>query len=112
MGLHANGESADTAALLRRASAGDKGAWGTLLAEHEERLRRMVVFRLDTRLRGRVDASDVVQDAYLLAIDRREDYFRQNSLPVFLWLRGVVGNKLSELHRHYFGTRMRDAARD
>jgi RNA polymerase sigma-70 factor (ECF subfamily) len=33
-------------------------------------------------------------------------------MSVFLWLRGIVGNKLLELHRHHLGTGMRDAARD
>jgi RNA polymerase sigma-70 factor (ECF subfamily) len=30
----------------------------------------------------------------------------------FLWLRGIAGNKLRELHRHHLGTQMRDAARE
>jgi len=98
--------------LLERAAIGDSQAWGALLTEHEERLRRMVAFRLDTRLAGRVDASDVVQEAYLEAAAHREDYFRHAPLPLFLWLRGIVGNKLLEIHRHHLGTRMRDAARD
>jgi RNA polymerase sigma-70 factor (ECF subfamily) len=72
----------------------------------------MVAFRLDPRLRGRVDASDVVQEAYLAAVDCRADYFRHAPGPVFLWLRGIVGNKLLEVHRHHLGTRMRDAGRE
>src|SRR3954471_5203884 len=98
--------------LLERAALGDAQAWGTLLTEHQERLRRMVLFRLDPRLAGRVDASDVVQEAYLEAAAHREDYFRHTALSLFLWLRGVVSNKLLEIHRHHLGTRMRDAARD
>ena len=48
--------------LLQLAAAGDGAAWGTLLTEHQDRLCRMVEFRLDRRLQGRVDASDVVQE--------------------------------------------------
>jgi RNA polymerase sigma-70 factor (ECF subfamily) len=59
-----------------------------------------------------VDASDVVQEAYLQAAAHRSDYFQNPSVPLFLWLRGVVANKLLEVHRHHLGTRMRDAARD
>jgi len=33
-------------------------------------------------------------------------------VPLFLWLRGIVANKLLEIHRHHLGTRMRDAARE
>ena len=53
--------------LLQRAAAGDAAAWGALLTEHEERLRRVVTFRMDARFRGRIDACDVVQAAYLAA---------------------------------------------
>ena len=98
--------------VLERAAIGDADAWGALLTEHEDRLRRMVSFRLDTRLQGRVDASDIVQEAFLEAAAHREDYFRCAPLPLFLWLRGIVCNKLLEIHRHHLGTRMRDAARD
>jgi RNA polymerase sigma-70 factor, ECF subfamily len=106
------GGSHETGALLQRAAAGDVVAWGALLTEHEGRLQRMVAFRLDPRLRRRVDASDVVQEAFLAAANHREDYFRHPPMPVFLWLRGIVGNKLLEVHRHHLGTGMRDAARD
>jgi RNA polymerase sigma-70 factor, ECF subfamily len=112
------GGSSDTGALLQRAADGDAGAWGALLTEHEGRLRRMVAFRMDPRLQGRVDAADVVQEAYAEAAEHRGDYFRfgtagaTSAVPVFLWLRGVVANKLLEVHRHHLGTRMRDASRE
>ena len=101
-------------ALLARAASGDLVAWGALLASHEERLTRVVAFRMDQRLRGRVDAADVVQEAFVEASAHREDYFRlpAASVPLFLWLRGVVGNKLLEVHRHHLGTHMRDARRE
>ena len=98
--------------LLACAAAGDGAAWGALLTAHQERLARMVAFRMDPRLRGRIDAADVVQEAFVEASAHREDYFRAPSVPLFLWLRGVVSNKLLELHRHHLGTRMRDAKRE
>ena len=73
---------------------------------------RMVAFRMDPRLRGRIDAADVVQDAFVAASANREVYFRDPAVPLFLWLRGVVINKLLELHRHHLGTHMRDAKRE
>lgn len=91
----------------------DSAAWGALLIEHQDRLRRIIAFRLDDRLQGRMDAADVLQEAYLEATAHREDYLRlQQSVPLFLWLRGVVGNKLLEIHRHHLGTHMRNADRE
>jgi RNA polymerase sigma-70 factor (ECF subfamily) len=75
-------------------------------------LHRMVTFRLDQRLQGRVDPSDVLQDAYLEAWQDLGTYIRQPAMPFFLWLRGIAGNKLRELHRHHLGTQMRDPRRE
>jgi RNA polymerase sigma-70 factor, ECF subfamily len=72
----------------------------------------MVAFRLDQRLRGRIDPSDVIQETYLEAWQHLAEYVRQPAMPFFLWLRAIAGNKLRELHRHHLGTRMRDAARE
>ena len=101
-----------TEQLLAQAAAGDGAAWGSLLTDHEERLIRMVAFRMDPRLRGRIDAADVVQEAFVQASAHREDFFRVPEMPLFLWLRKIVSNKLFELHRHHLGTHMRDAKRD
>ena len=104
--------ASDVARLLQRAAAGDRDSWGELLIRHRERLRRMVAFRLDHRLQGRVDPSDVVQEAFLAASQHLPDYVRQPAMPFFLWLRGITGNKLLEVHRHHLGTKMRDAGRE
>jgi len=101
-------DPAETEALLGRAAAGDGAAWGALLTVHQDRLARMVAFRMDPRLRGRVDAADVVQDAFADASEKRHVYFAAAAAPLFLWLRRVVSNTLLEVHRHHLGTRMRD----
>lgn len=106
------GEAPTSDELLALAAAGNATAWGTLLTAHQERLTRMVAFRMDPRLRGRIDAADVVQDAFVEASAHRDAYFRAPTAPLFLWLRGVVSNKLLEVHRHHLGTRMRDAKRE
>jgi RNA polymerase sigma-70 factor (ECF subfamily) len=105
-------DGSNTESLLTWAAAGDGAAWGALLTAHQDRLMRMVAFRMDPRLRGRIDAADIVQEAFVEASAHRSDYFRAPSVPLFLWLRGVVGNKLLEVTRHHLGTHMRDAKRE
>ena len=56
---------ADEADLLRRAKAGDQQALADLFACYRGRLRQMVRLRLDRRLYGRLDPSDVLQEAFL-----------------------------------------------
>src|SRR5262245_43293271 len=101
--------SEQTVALIERARAGDKEALNELFSRYRDRLRRMVDMRLDSRLQGRIDASDVVQDAYVDAAKRLPEYLGDPKLPLFLWLRLVVGDRLMKLHRHHLGAQMRAA---
>jgi RNA polymerase sigma-70 factor, ECF subfamily len=103
------GNSSETNRVLEQAARGDGQVLGTLLARHQKRLLRMVVLRLDRRLQGRIDASDVIQEAYLEASTRWAEYVRNPSMPFFLWLRFLTGQKLVTLHRHHLGVQMRDA---
>ncbi len=104
--------SSDTLNLLQRARKGEREAMNELFARHRGRLRRMVEMRLDWRLQARIDASDVIQDAFVEVTERLEDYFKQAKVPFFLWLRLVVGEQLTNLHRHHLGVQMRDARRE
>src|SRR5262249_40071997 len=106
------GNSAETDRLLQQAVQGDAQQWGALLERHRKRLRRMVTLRLDQRLQGRLDASDVIQEAFLEASERLPDYLRQPTMPFFLWLRFLTGQKVLQLHRQHLGTHMRDAGRE
>jgi RNA polymerase sigma-70 factor (ECF subfamily) len=112
MASSVSGNSGETDQLLRRVIDGDRREWGALLERHRQRLRRMISLRLDQRLQGRIDASDVIQEAYVQASARLEEYLRQPTMPFYLWLRFLTGQKLVELHRHHLGTQMRDAGRE
>jgi RNA polymerase sigma-70 factor (ECF subfamily) len=103
------GEPAD---LLERAGQGDPEALGQLFARYRDRLHRMVRLRMDVRMQGRLDASDVLQEAYVEMAESLADYLRNPAMPFFLWLRTLTGRKLQALHRQHLGTRMRDASRE
>src|SRR3954447_14504956 len=99
--------------LLRRALAGDESALAALFDGHRERLRRMIRLRLDRRLSGRVDASDVLQEAYLDVRRRIAEYARDPAaLPFHLWLRLIAGQRLTDVHRYHLGSQMRDAGKE
>ena len=108
MGVLMESNSGETARLLDLARGGDKGALNEVFARHRRRLRRMVELRLDRRLQARIDASDVIQEAYVDVVRRLDEYLRAPSYPLFLWLRLIVGERLMKLHRHHLGTQMRD----
>ena len=96
---------------LRAAGAERPGVLGDLFDRHRDRLRRMIELRMDPRLRGRVDASDVLQEAYLEISSRLDDYLRDPSMPFQLWIRFITGQKLIGLYRYHIGTQKRDARR-
>ena len=72
-------------------SASDEGdderAVVALFEQHRARLRRMVRLRLDRRLQGRVDPSDVLQEAHLEVARRAKEYLADPAMPAFLGLR-------------------------
>ncbi len=103
-------ESSDE--LLDRLREGDETALADLFSQHRERLWRMVNFRLDRRLYGRVDADDVLQEAYLNAAQRISHYLNNTSMSFFVWLRQIVLQTMIDLHRQHLGAQMRDAARE
>jgi RNA polymerase sigma-70 factor (ECF subfamily) len=102
----------DSADLLRRAAGGDQQAVQDLFSRHRDRLKRMVHLRLSRRLQGRVDDSDVVQEALVVVAGRLHEYTADPKLPFFLWLRHMTGLKLAEIHRRHLGTQLRDADRE
>jgi RNA polymerase sigma-70 factor (ECF subfamily) len=98
--------------LLRRAGDGDAEALAELFAHYRDRLKRMVLLRLDRRLQGRIDASDVLQEAYLDLARRAGEIDNRPAMPFFLWLRLLTGQRLLAMHRRYLGTRMRDVGQE
>ena len=111
MGFLMAGDTGDFDDLLGQAKAGDEQARAALFNRYREQLRRMVHLRLDRRLQGRLDASDVLQEAYL-DFARRFPQYDEGRIPFYLWLRQLTGQKLIDLHRHHLGAKMRDAGQE
>jgi RNA polymerase sigma-70 factor, ECF subfamily len=105
-------QSDDDLQLVERARGGDAAAAGEALVRHRARLRRMVEARLDRRVRGRVDPSDVLQDGFVDAVGKFPGYAADPKMPLFLWLRLVVGERLAKVHRDHLGAQARDATRE
>ncbi|MFW6169885.1 MAG: sigma-70 family RNA polymerase sigma factor [Planctomycetota bacterium] len=91
-----------------------QGTQGTvqLFERYRTRLARMVVFRLDARIMGKVDVEDILQDACMEASRRIEDFLDRPSVPFFVWLRQITSQVLIDMHRRYLGAQMRDVHRE
>lgn len=98
--------------LVEQAVRGDSQAWKRLMNDHWPRLRRMVALRMDPRVQGRVDPSDVVQESFIDAARRLPEYAKNPTMPFFVWLRWLAGQRLMEQHRRHLGAQARDASRE
>jgi RNA polymerase sigma-70 factor (ECF subfamily) len=108
--MHEDAENrGDLDARLRQ---GDEQALAELFSSQRERLWRIVHFRLDDRLRGRIDPDDVLQEAYLAAVQRLGHYKEGTYTVPFLWLRAILKQTMIDLHRRHVGAQRRAADRD
>ncbi len=90
----------------------DVDALTALFVKNRDRLRRMVRLRLDRRLLGRVDPSDVLQEAYVEIVQRAAEHLANPTMTPFLWLRFLTAQQLLVTHRRHLGTKLRDAGRE
>jgi RNA polymerase sigma-70 factor, ECF subfamily len=103
---------ADEEALVLRLREGDRGALGDLFSLHRQRIWRMIRFRMDRRLAARIDPDDVLQEAFLAARTRIDNFLAEPHRSFFVWLRMIALQTLFDQHRHHIGAEMRNAARD
>jgi RNA polymerase sigma-70 factor (ECF subfamily) len=97
----ASSDSSQTAAILEEVRRGLPDALGRLLQRHRAGLNDFVALRLDRRLAGRVDPSDVVQDSLVEASRRLDDFLGRRPMPFALWLRKTAYQRLVQLRRHH-----------
>lgn len=98
--------------LIQLAAGGNGTAMSALLSMYRDRLRKMVELRLDRRLFGRVDASDIVQEATIEAARRLREYAETLPMGFYLWLRQLAGQKLIDAYRYHLGAEKRDAGQE
>jgi RNA polymerase sigma-70 factor (ECF subfamily) len=109
MGHTMTADNDPSEAKVSRALDGDRAALAELFERHRLRLRQMIGLRLDIRIRGRVDPSDVLQEVYIDVQRRFPEYAADQKVPLFLWMRQIVGQRLIDTHREHLGAQMRDA---
>ena len=104
-------ESETTADLLAAIERGEKSAVNQLLALHRNYLKRIINIRLEPQLRGRIDASDIVQETLVVASRRIRDYLDRRPTSFRIWLRRKALEQLID-QRRYHRRKKRDVANE
>jgi RNA polymerase sigma-70 factor (ECF subfamily) len=105
-------ETQHTEELLAGAKRGDAGAVSQLLDRHRKALHRMVQMRLDQRIQGRVDVSDVVQEVLVEANRRLQDFLRNPTMSFHLWIRQIAKDRIIDAHRRHRASAKRSVDRE
>lgn len=98
--------------IRQRLEADAEGVLAEEFSRNHDRFWRMVDFRLDGALMGRVDPDDVLQEAWLAATKRVDHFLENESLSLFVWLRMIVQQTLIDVQRRHLGVKKRDAYRE
>ena len=98
--------------MIARFEDGADEALAELFSHYHDRLKRIVRFRLDYRMAGRVSESDVIQETYIAASKRVEHYRDRPEMPFFVWLRLLINQQLADLHRQHLQAEMRDVRKE
>jgi len=105
-------DSEETRRLLLEVGRGQNEAFNELFARHRAQLRHVVELRLDTRVRARLDPSDVVQDTCLEAFRRLPDFLRRAPMPFRLWLRLTAHERVQMANRQHLVASRRAVGRE
>jgi len=105
--MHTEPESV-TKQLWRQAKAGDQAAYERLFSLHAERLLVFVRVRLGSALREKIEAEDVLQDAYVAAVKSFDEFDYTDEGAFLRWMCRIIDNRLRDAH-DYFAAKKRQA---
>jgi len=83
-------------------------SFAELFTEYRPRLKRMLQFRLDPRLRSRTDLSDILQESYIDAYQRLAHYHSKPEMSFYVWLRQITLQRLIDVHRRHLKANKRN----
>lgn len=89
-----------------------EAALAELFTKYQLQLQRVVSFRLDQRLYGRIDPTDVLQEAYVEISRRVNEFIDEPKTSFFLWARQITWQTLLTIHRLNLEVQKRDAGRE
>ncbi len=97
--------------LLHRAKAGSDVALNRLLSRYYDRVRRIVNMRLGSRLKQRVEGSDILQETFIKAVESFERFELRDEASFINWLARIAERQVLAAADHH-GAQKRNPARE
>lgn len=88
--------------MLSRLQANGDAELTRIFMLHRANLRRLIASQIHDRLSRRLDASDIVQEAFIRASNRLKDYLAAPTIPPIVWLRILCKQLLAEHTRKQY----------
>lgn len=98
--------------MVEQVQAGDEVAAQELFERYFPLLRARVRRRLPRALARKVAESDIIQEAFMGAIRRLEDFQDRGEGSFGGWIRTIVDRRVTDEVRRHFGTERRDLDRE
>jgi RNA polymerase sigma-70 factor (ECF subfamily) len=103
-----DGTMNETEEIIERARSGDAIAFEELFRRHRGKLKNMIALRMDRRIAGRLDASDLLQETHMEAFKRLPQYMNQKErMSFYAWLYWIAHEKVLGANRRHVGTQKR-----
>ena len=83
---------------LEKLRTGGPEAVAELFSKYRDQLEQMIGFRMDPRLKGRIDPADVLQEAYLQLAKRLDEYLETPKVSFYVWMRQLTYQTLIDQH--------------
>ena len=101
----------ETTALLKEAREGSAEALDDLFARYGARLLSVIRLRLGPSLRGRLESRDILQDCFLKAFERLDQFEGSERASLMGWLARIAENEIRD-QAEFHGRQRRDARRE
>jgi RNA polymerase sigma-70 factor (ECF subfamily) len=107
-----DGEEPDLRRLIASARRGDRAAQDELFVRYRNYLSLLARMSLSRRLRGKLDASDAVQDVFVNAHRSFTGFRGETPEELVAWFKQILANRLADANRRYVGNQRRDVGRE
>ncbi len=107
-----DGAEAELRELIERARRGDHAAQGELFRRYRSYLALLARLSISRRLRGKFDASDVVQEVFVNAHKGFGAFRGGTHGELVAWLKQILANRLADANRRFVDNQRREAGRE